>query len=506
MKTELTGIFELSAEPGKGADREIEKVIMEVNRNLSIQGAKVESVELKGKILRIHLVSERLRAHQAFISLKKPLISTLGKKFRVGIREGRVETYMVGLSLQRPPIKKVTVPFDKIGLNGELSIEGTDAELHLRDIDFSLLQKNWVDRIINLVKEKIEKQYYQGKKEYWKLLWQSKPRKREIEFNADPTEEMLKQGWIKQGPTKGKWFFYPPAAAVLEAMDRIAVNEVLLPLKFQEVIEPHHVPLEIWLKTGHIKSIPGEIYYVSEPLSRSEEEWEDFTDIVKITNEIPYKVLRMHLDEPRCGICYAQCPVIYWSLKGKTLADGGLPLMVFERRAISNRYESGGRHGIERVDEFHRIEPVYVGYRKQLLDLKEKLLERYRYVFNELLELDWRMAWVTPFYMAQAGEVYEEKSEEKDQGTIDFEAWLPYRGEREKSEWLEFQNLSIVGERYTKAFNIKGQKGNLWSGCSGIGLERWMAAFLGQHSLNPKNWPEGFRRYLPKLPDGIKFL
>jgi seryl-tRNA synthetase len=83
---------------------------------------------------------------------------------------------------------------------------------------------------------------------------------------------------------------------------------------------------------------------------------------------------------------------------------------------------------------------------------------------------------------------------------------MPYRGDRENSEWLEFQNLSIVGERYIKVFNIKGQKSKLWSGCSGIGLERWTAAFLAQKTLDPENWPEGFKECLSKAPRGIKFL
>jgi seryl-tRNA synthetase len=83
---------------------------------------------------------------------------------------------------------------------------------------------------------------------------------------------------------------------------------------------------------------------------------------------------------------------------------------------------------------------------------------------------------------------------------------MPYRGDRKKSEWLEFQNLSILGDKYIKAFNIKAQKSTLWSGCSGIGLERWTTAFLSQKGLDPKKWPEGFKKYLYTLPKGINFL
>ena len=209
---------------------------------------------------------------------------------------------------------------------------------------------------------------------------------------------------------------------------------------------------------------------------------------------------------PSSILCYAQCPTIYWWLSGRTIAVDCLPLKIYDRSAVSNRYESGGRHGLERVDEFHRIEPVYVGTPEQLVNLREELLKRYAHVFDTILDLEWRTAWVTPFYMQQSGGVGVEDAKEHVKGTIDYEAYLPYRGDREHSEWLEFQNLSIVGDKYTKAFTIRAQKGELWSGCSGIGLERWLTTFLSQKGFNPADWPSKFREYCGDLPADVEFL
>jgi seryl-tRNA synthetase len=287
-------------------------------------------------------------------------------------------------------------------------------------------------------------------------------------------------------------------------MEKIAINEVLNPLRFQEIIESHIVPFDIWIKTGHLEGMPGEFYYVAEPSSRDIEKWQKFVDLTKITKEVPFDELEKNLSTPTAGICYAQCPVIYWSMKGKTISEKSLPVLIYDKTANSARYESGGRHGIERVDEFHRLEPVYIGTKEQLLKLRDKMLDRYKHVFNNILDLDWRMAWVTPWYMQQAGKVGD--TETQDTGTIDFEAYMPYRGDRKKSEWLEFQNLSILGDKYIKAFNIKAQKSELWSGCSGIGLERWTTAFLAQKGLDPDKWPAGFKKYLKKLPKGIEFV
>ncbi|MCD6573814.1 MAG: serine--tRNA ligase [Thermoplasmata archaeon] len=451
-----------------------------------------ELKQLDNKIF-IEIKSEERRAHEWALRIHKKLAVLLGKR-RVGVREMKLNEYTIKIKLDKKPLKSVSIPFADFEFKDDIAI------MRIIDKEEEFMRRNYVDRMIRLLKEKIEKQYYEGKKEYWQLLWQSE--KKEPAWSSDPSEEMQKRGWIKL-LGKGKWFYMPPAAAIMRAMEKIALQEVVLPLGFKEVIEPMHVSFDTWLKTGHLEGMPGEIYYICEPKSRDEQQWERFIDLVKITREVPTEELLKNLKAPKEGVVYAQCPNIYASLAGKTISEDALPLLLFEHSVPSDRYEAGGKHGIERVDEFHRIEVVYIGTKEQLLELREKLIARYKHVFNDILDLEWRMAKVTPFYMQQAGMVGIE--EEKAKGTIDFEAWLPYRGDRSK-EWLEFQNISIVGEKYTKAFNIKGQRSTLWSGCSGIGLERWMVSFLAQKGLEPENWPQGFKKYLAKLPEMPKFL
>jgi seryl-tRNA synthetase len=87
-------------------------------------------------------------------------------------------------------------------------------------------------------------------------------------------------------------------------------------------------------------------------------------------------------------------------------------------------------------------------------------------------------------------------------GTVDYEAVLPYNG-----NWIEFQNLSVNGEKYPKGFTVKSQSSEpLWSGCSGVGLERWASAFLSQKGLDSSNWPEEFQKRIGEMPKGIRFL
>ncbi|HDO19578.1 MAG TPA: serine--tRNA ligase [Thermoplasmatales archaeon] len=500
MKFDLEATLRFSKD-AELLEKELHGIIEEFNRDLKEKfgDAKISDWSLSRDQLDIAIVSEtRRRSHDILLQFRNILSKKLGKKYKIGVRGIDVRKYEISFDLEREPLRDVTIPF------ADVKIEGRKVRMRLKETGEDFLSRNYIDRMVKLVREKVENQYYEGKKEFWKLIWKSE--EKVPVWDKDPTEEMLRRGWIVQGPTKGKWFYRPQAAAILRAMERIAIEEVLKPLGFQEVIESHIVPFDVWLKTGHLEGMPGEIYYVCEPRTRDILEWERFVDLVKITREVPEDELRKNISLPSAGICYAQCPVIYWSLKGKTIAEESLPLLIYDRTAISGRYESGGRHGIERVDEFHRIEPVYIGKPEQLIELRDKLIERYKHVFNNILDLEWRMAWVTPWYLQQAGKVEEEGYGEGVIGTMDFEAYLPYRGERESSKWLEFQNLSILGDKYIKSFNIKTQKGELWSGCSGIGLERWTAAFLAQKGLEPENWPDGFRRYLDRLPEGIKIL
>ena len=498
MKFNLNVCFTFSGDISS-IKKELEKFLLDYSENLSQKDETLgfRDIKISKNNLCFDIVSEGVvRPHNILLNLKNNVAKEFGKQYHIGVREIKINSYNIEFDLEKKPLEKIGIPF------ADVETRDKHVTLLLKDVSDEFLQRNYIDRMITRIREKVDNQYYEGKGEFWKLIWKSDEKK--PVWDKDPTEEMVRRGWLKQGPTKGKWFYRPEATAILKTMEKIAIEEVLKPLGFKEIIESNIVPFDVWLRTGHLEGMPSEFYYVCEPATRDVEKWERFIDLTKITKEIPFDELKKNISMPVGGICYAQCPVIYWSFKGKTIAEKSLPVLVYENTVVSCRYESGGRHGIERVDEFHRIEPVYIGTRDQLLKLREKLLDRYKHVFNDIFDLEWRMAWVTPWYMQQAGKIGGEV--EQDTGTIDFEAYMPYRGDREKSEWLEFQNLSILGDKYVKAFNVKAQKSELWSGCSGIGLERWTTVFLAQKGLDPSKWPEGFRKYLDKIPEGISFV
>lgn len=510
MKFFLSGKIKFSGSLEK-AKKDIEEAVENANKDLLVRGApkgkekeasRVSDFRIKGDQLFLEIHSGRyVRAHEGLNRIKKKLGEVLGKKHRVGARDVEILDYRVEFELEKEPVEKFTIPFAK-----ETKFSKNKCTLTLENLDAEFLKRNYIDRMIKLVEEKVEAQHFAGKSEHWELIWKSKEKKHA--WNEDPSKVIERKSWVKRAGGIGQWIYGPIIAKIMRTFDRIVEKELLEPLGFSEMIFPKVVDWGVWKRSGHAKSIYPEIYYVCPPQTRDPKFWEEISDLYKITGEVPVEKLKDKIKDPIGGVTYAQCPPFWPYLSGKTIADSEFPVKVFDRSGTSMRYESGGLQGIERVNEFHRIEVVWLGFPEQVREMRDRIVERYKHIFNDILELEWRMAWVTPWFMSQEGMIgLAEEKKERNIGTIDFEAYLPYRGSREESEWLEFQNASNNGPKYPSGFNVKAQnQKELWSGCTGIGLERWVVTFLAQKGLEEENWPGKFRKYLGKLPEPISFL
>ena len=453
-------------------------------------GAKLLSWSVDGDKLYLEILSDRyVRSHDAMLRFRKPLAGILGKNYHIGIRGIGIDKFTITIESEKALEAKIPFVTSADYEDGKITLE--------LDVSEPEIERRVPDRILALVEEKLVEDYG-GKDEHWELLWESNSK--EFKFDGDPTQEMVKRRWIRHGSARGQWIFGPQVTKIYRTFEKIVEEEILGPLGYEEMIFPKLVTWDVWKRSGHLKGIYPEMYYICTPKTRDPKFWEEVIDYYKVTNEVPLDMIKEKIDNPIGGMCYAQCPPFWTFLQGETLPDEIFPIKVFDRSGTSHRYESGGIHGIERVDEFHRIELLWVGTKEQVIEHSKRLQERYKYIFNDLLDLQWRNAWVTPWFMAQEG--LTGLSETREAGTIDYEAILPYNG-----TWLEFQNLSVNGDKYPKGFNVKLQsKEDLWSGCSGIGMERWTSVFLSQKGLDTKNWPETFQEKVGELPEIFRFL
>lgn len=494
MEFHLIGYFKMSGDVS-GAFNDLESFFKDTIPGLLNKGAppdcgaKILSWSADGDLLRVEILSDRyVRSHDAMLRLRRPLAELLGKKHHIGIRGIGIDEFTILIESEKP--LDARIPFVS-------SIDYTDGKIILNlSVSEAEIEKRVPDRIVTLIDEKLVD--YGGKAEHWELLWESE--QKEFRFVDDPTQELMKRRWILHGSSRGQWIFGPQVTKVFRTFERVVLEEILDPLGYSEMIFPKMVTWDVWTRSGQAKSIYPEMYYICAPKTRDPDFWEEVIDYYKVTGEVPLELIKEKIDYPLGGMCYAQCPPFWTFLQGETLPDDIFPIKVFDRSGTSHRYESGGIHGIERVDEFHRIELVWIGTKEQVIEHSKKLQERYKYIFNEVLDLQWRNAWVTPWFMAQEG--LTGVSEVKEAGTIDYEAILPYN-----DTWLEFQNLSVNGDKYPKGFNVKLQSGKeLWSGCSGIGLERWASAFFAQKGLDKGDWPEAFSDKVGELPESFRFL
>lgn len=484
----------------------LNNAIQELNSDFLLRGAKkideaarIKRYKVNGNKLILEIESgSRVRLHHAALRIKNYLSQLMGKELRIGIR---------GLKLQQARIEideelhvSTRLPFVK-----NVRVHNKKTIIELRDLDESDIKKPLIDRLLKLLEAKEKKLKWGGKIEHWKLIKQSK--QKTPRFNDDPNIIIEKIGWIKRY-APGQWLYTPPITHLIRGFERLFYNEVLKPLGFIEAIYPKINPLEIGVKTGHLKGTVHQMMFASQPISYNPEDFDEWIDLVNVLEEASPDELRKFTKPPSYFICFAQCEPFYWFFGGEIIDVNKLPMKWFDRSGPSFRWESGGLRGIERLVEFHRTEITWIGEPEQVIEIRNQLLQKYEYFMDKVLDIEWRWAWVTPWFLVHAGEIEEEKEriDINQPGTIDFEAWLPYKGNRsDQNSWLEIGNISIHGTKYTSAFKIKHQNKDkiIWTGCSGFGVERWLLSFLAQKGFDPDNWPNKVREAITRPPKSV---
>ncbi len=460
----------------------------ELNGLLGGSDARVTGVEASGDVLRVGLeTGRRSRIHNVALRIRNHLEGTIGRRHRIGIREVALEDVVV--ELDREYRVSLKLPY----ISGISTADGR-TRVSLVRLGEAEMKRPLLDRLLKVLEDKEMRAQWGGKAEHWVLIRRSQ--EKAPRFTEDPNKLLEASGLIKRFSV-GQWVYTPTFYALLKPLADLFVEEVVLPLGFREAVFPKMYPLDVGLRTGHLKGTVNSMVFATFPRSYDISEFEDVIDYMSVMDEVPVEELSKKLEPPSAFLCYAQCEPFYWFFGGEVVSDEGLPIKWFDRSGPSYRWEAGGIYGIERMVEFHRIEVVWMGKVDQVVEIRNQLLEGYRRFMEEVLDLEWRWAWVTPFYLEQSGEVEAEGREVdiNQPGTIDFEAWLPYKGDREdRRSWLEIGNISIHGTKYTGSFRVRHNRGEtVWTGCSGFGTQRWLLALLSQKGFDPSNWPPKYR-------------
>ena len=151
-------------------------LLKEPTKKFNITLQKIEKNTIKFVIE----TADSIRPHNSLLQIKNAISKEFGREHHLGVRNISIDQYQISFKLDRLPLKKITIPFAKV------TIKNSEATVSLENVTEDFLRNNYIDRIIRRIKEKIDDQYYEGKGEFWKLIWSSE--KINPVWTKDPTK------------------------------------------------------------------------------------------------------------------------------------------------------------------------------------------------------------------------------------------------------------------------------------------------------------------------------
>ncbi len=528
MKFTLEGeiIFSKDAEE---AQKDVEDFLKQANKELFLKGipedqkndaSKVVDWKLKKNILKLKIVSGRRgRAHDALLRIKKPLTQLLGPKYHVGVRKITVMEYKIEIPLQKESELDEAIgiiEIDKIDVGATIidkvmdmpyvsdsEITGDKLIINFEELDESKLRKHVVDRVLKFIKESTPGGDSSGvetvevtqpsdvltkqvtKIEPGTIIAQSRSHK--FFFEGDPTEEAAKLGWVKKFPGKGQWFYGPQMIALQRAVEEIFLEKLIDKLDFVECMWPKLIPIPVMNKMRYLEGLPEGMYYCSAP-RRDPEVFEKFKQELVINKEVPIKLLKEGLKDPSYVLAPAQCEPFYEFFSHEVVDESELPIKFFDRSGWTYRWEAGGAKGLDRVHEFQRIELVWLGTPQQVEEIRDSTVEISHQLADEM-----ELTWYTeigddPFYL-EGRKVEERGIEFPDVPKYEMRLSVPGQ-----EKGVAVVSANVHGTHFIEGFSIKeAHKHRIWTGCTGVGVSRWIFGFLAQKGFDKENWPEDVR-------------
>ena len=506
MRFKLKAWLEFSSSIEEGVD-EVARLIQQANQSLLVKGstsaeeaAKVSSWAVEGRRLHLELVSGRgVRAHDGLLRLRKLLAQALGPRLRAGLRRVFVESLEVEV-----PSPTLSLEEAKRELEGVAEVEALNGKLLVvfKGLSEGDLEDRVVDRALRRLVKAREVEVGAKLVPYGYVLRRSA--EKPMFFTGEVAQEAERLGWIKRFPARGQWILTAPMAALVSAIRSIIVDRVCKPLGFQEWIFPRLIPFAVLEKLStYVEHLPEGMFYVCPP-PRDPKAFDAFKREFALRRELRADLLREVLEPPSYVLDAVQCPPFYQFFSGELVRVEDLPVKVYDYAGgWTWRNEAGGVEGLARTNEFLRLEMVYLGTPEQVVEIRDEVVERTIEVVDKVLDLEWRLTVGAPFYLSQeaAKERLVDISASSKIPALDIECYLPYRGDRESSEWLEVSACNVHMTHYVNSFKIREAKGReLWTGCVGHGLTRWATALLAQKGFDFDSWPKEVRERIGLLP------
>ncbi|MBI2548003.1 hypothetical protein HYW21_01500 [Candidatus Woesearchaeota archaeon] len=273
------------------------------------------------------------------------------------------------------------------------------------------------------------------------------------------TIDMTTMGIIKEF-TQGQYVILPKGMRILNGIYEALQRYIVRPLDFEEVVLPKMAPVDTFKKASLVDFPDGRQRQSAFPWS-----WDQYLLTAQPYGETE-GVRGTYIWDP------LQCTVFYQFFEGKTVDVSEGPIKWYDRSGPTYRNESLDSliPGVKQR-EFHRSEFIFLGSKDKVIETREQILRQIESLV-QALHLNYRIVVGGSCHRLEDHEVREPTSLE-DIPVKDVEIYCPGYG------YLEVSGNAIMGNVLTSRFSISGRNGEeLWSGCSGIGLNRMIYAIV----------------------------
>ncbi len=294
-------------------------------------------------------------------------------------------------------------------------------------------------------------------------------------FREDPHPALMEQGeLVKFG--RGRYGFGPKLTALMDYFD-LRVREMALEFQAGARLFPSLIGADVLDRCRYLKNFPASLNLISH-LREDHGILQEFARSVRWDGE-QLACDRNGLSSIECLLSPSVCFHWYMWLRDSRLQQ---PCAI---TALGKcfRYESTNLSGLERLWDFTMREIIFVGAanyvlasRRTLVDLSARYLDELGLAYEITTATD---PFFVDSYAVQAA--YQQGFELK----FELLAPLPYSGKK-----LAVGSINYHQDFFGRSFAIETADGPAHTGCIGFGYERLALAFLAQHGIDEKRWPE----------------
>jgi len=306
-------------------------------------------------------------------------------------------------------------------------------------------------------------------------------RKGSGEYKLDPQPILEREGELRRFG-RGRYGLGPKLVGLMTFFDR----ELTLAFELFSP-EPHQFPsligADVLESCKYLRSFPHALTLVSHLR-------EDLAAVQEFARSAKWDGGQLvsdpsHLSSIECLLAPAVCFHCFaWLQNSKQERDRS-----FTAIGKCFRYESGNLEGLERLWDFTMRELIFVGTTDFVLGQRQKAIDESTKLLDEWgLGYEIRSA-TDPFFIEEyASATFQLAFDLK----FEVRANLPYKGKT-----LAVGSFNFHQDYFGRSLNITNENGEPSStGCVGFGLERLALAFLAQHGLDQRNWPDAIGKHL----------